>query len=68
MDIMRTSNFSAPDPRHPFDAPRPDDDLPISAQAWDAAKDTGGDARFLLPILFEAIKVLEAELTASRMK
>lgn len=65
MNTMQTSNFSAPDPQHPFNAPRPDDDLPISAQAWDAAKDKGGDARFLLPILFKAIKELEAKFIAS---
>lgn len=65
MNMVHREDFAPPEPPHPFREPRPDD-LPISAAAWDAAKRTGGDAGFLLPVLFAAIKQLEAEVAAIR--
>ncbi|MBA2785703.1 hypothetical protein [Mycobacterium canetti] len=61
MNMVQTTHYSAPEPPHPFGSPRPDD-LPISAAAWDAAKNTSGDARFVFPVLFDAIKRLEGRI------
>jgi hypothetical protein len=66
MDIsVQTTSIGPLEPPHPLGSPRPDD-LPISSAAGDAAKATGGDAKFLVGVLFEAIQALEAELIPSR--
>jgi hypothetical protein len=62
--MVQTTHHVAPEPPHPLGGPRPDE-LPISAAAWDAAKDTGADPRFVSKILFDAIKALEVELIRS---
>jgi hypothetical protein len=64
---METTHFSAPESPNPLGGSKPDPNLlPISAKAWEAAKGIGSQDRFLIPVLFDAIKLLEAELAASR--
>jgi hypothetical protein len=67
MNMVQTIHYGAPESPNPLGGQRPDErHLPISAAAWDAAATSGADARFVIPILFEAIKRLEVELMASR--
>ncbi|KLO46354.1 hypothetical protein ABW17_03330 [Mycobacterium nebraskense] len=65
MNMVQTTHYNSPEPPHPFGCARPDD-LPIAVAAWDVAKKTGKDPRFLVQVLFGAVKQLEAELIALR--
>lgn len=47
-------------PSHYLPGPCPDD-LPISAEVWDAAKTYGKDSAAVVVALYEAVKRLEAE-------
>lgn len=60
MNMVQTNSYQTPEPPNPLGGPRPDN-LPISAAAWDAAAKMGTDPRFLIHLLFDAIKRLEAE-------
>jgi hypothetical protein len=62
MNMVQTTHYSVPEPPHPLGEPRPDN-LPISAEVWDAAKNQRHDQRTMARILYQAIKQLETEVT-----
>ncbi|OBK56175.1 hypothetical protein A5656_19900 [Mycobacterium gordonae] len=58
---VQTNTFGGSgQPSHYLPGPRPDD-LPISAEVWEAAKTYGKDSAAVITALYEAVKKLEAE-------